>query len=256
MDRNTCTSSDVAVIIPAHSWPQYLPEALDSICVQTVPPAAVIVVLDGPPNLREYEAVLKQYPGIMEVWLPSNQGPSAARNAGARAAALAGLEWMAFLDEDDLLHPRFLEKMLLSRQICPDRAIHYCDHIKFGKGEGYTRTPEYTLERLLAGPFIIAPSLVKMEAWEDVKNHNGYGFDPALRGWEDYQFFLECGILGHHGARVGLGLVRVRSHSISSTSAYAHRHLNDIVAHIRDKLKRLYDVDLTYEVPDGLHIRN
>ena len=157
-----------------------------------------------------------------------------------------------FLDEDDLLPPRFLEKMLLSAAVCPDRDIHYCDWVSFGKKFGYTRTPEYTFDRLLAGPFIIAPSLIKMEAWEDVQGHNGSGFDPDLRGWEDHQFFLECGALGHHGARVGLGLVRVRGHSSASTSSHAHRHLNDIVAHIRGKLKRLYDVDLTYEVPKGV----
>ena len=246
----------VAIVIPCFSWPQYLLEALGSVYAQTVQPGAIIVVLDGPPDPKEHEAILRQHPDVIEIWLPSNQGPSVARNAGTQAANLAGFEWLVFLDEDDLLHPRFLEKMLLSASICPDRDIHYCDQVKFGKNLGYTRAPEYTYDRLLAGPFIITASLIKAEAWRDVQNHNGHGFDPKLRGWEDYQFFLECGALAHYGARVGLGLVRVRGHPVSSVSSYAHRHHDDIVAHIRDQLKRLYNVYLTYEVPSGLRVRN
>jgi len=185
----------------------------------------------------------------MEVWLLSNQGPSAARNAGAQAASLAGLKWMVFLDEDDLLHPRFLEKMLLSRQICPDRAIHYCDWVKFGRWDGYQRTPEYTFDRLLAGPFIMSTSLIKVEAWENVRDHNGFGFDPDLRGWEDWMFFLEAGALGHYGARVGLGLCRYRKHA-SSISSTAHANLPHIVAYIKDAMHKRYGVEVTYEVPN------
>lgn len=242
--------NDVAIVIPAHSWPQYLPEALDSIQSQSVAPAATICVLDKPASPRDYEVILEQYPGTMEVWLPSNRGPSAARNAGAQAASLAGLGQLVFLDEDDVLHPRFLEKMLLSSQICPDRAIHYCDWVKFGKWFGYTRTPEYTYERLLAGPFIMSTSLIKTEVWGDVRDHNGHGFDPALRGWEDYLFFLEAGALGHYGARVGLGLVRYRKHA-ASISDLAHSHLARTVEYIRDKLHQQYAMDLTYEVQEA-----
>jgi glycosyltransferase involved in cell wall biosynthesis len=251
---------DVAVIIPAHSWPQYLPEALGSIRSQSVAPAVTICVLDKPPDARRYEEILDGYPDIVQIWLSDNQGPSVARNVGIQAASDAGFEWAVFLDEDDLLHPRFLEKMLLSRQICPDRAIHYCDWVKFGKWAGYQRTPEYTFERLLAGPFIMSASLTKVEAWEDVKSHNGHGFDPALCGWEDYMLFLEMGALGYYGARVGLGLVRYRKEE-RSTSDQAHNRfagapdvrdpkLKSTVAHIRDKLHRLYAEDLTYECPN------
>ena len=62
-DKDTYTSQDVAVILPCHSWPQYLPEALDSVYAQTAPPNAVIVVLDGPSDFRAYEVVLEHYPG-------------------------------------------------------------------------------------------------------------------------------------------------------------------------------------------------
>jgi len=237
-------------ILACHSWPQYLPGALDSIRAQTVQFARTIVVLDGPPEPERYEEILVTYPWVTPIWLPTNQGQSVARNTGVRAAIDAGLEWYVFLDEDDEYHPQFLEKVSRSVELCPDRDIHYCDWVKTGGWVGYTKTPEYSYRRLLAAPFITTASLVKTEVWEDVKSHNGHGFDPGLRGWEDYQFFLESGALGHYGARVGLALVRYRRHD-QSVSDYAHAHLDEIVAHIRDKMRRLYDVKLKYEVPAG-----
>jgi glycosyltransferase involved in cell wall biosynthesis len=250
MDRNTYTSSNVAVVLPCFSWPQYLSEALSSVHAQTLTPGLVVAVLDGPPNSQEYREILARRPGIEPIWLASNQGPSTARNAGAWFAEQMGFKWLVFLDEDDLLHPRFLEKMLLSASLCPDRDIHYCDWVKFGKWTGYTRTPEYTYDRLLAGPFMMSTSLIKMEAWRDVEHYNGHGFDPALRGWEDWCFFCEAGALGHYGARVGLGLVRYRKH-VRSISDQAHERLGGIVEYIRGKLHQFYAVDVTYEAPAG-----
>jgi len=239
----------IAITIPCYSWPQYLPEALNSVYAQTILPSEVITVCDGPTNTQEYEMVLAKYRDADRIWLASNQGPSVARNAGAQVASEAGLEWLVFLDEDDLLHPKFLEKMLLSASLCPDRDIHYCDWVKFGKWFGYTRTPEYAYDRLLAGPFMMSTSLIRTEVWRDVKRHNGHGFDPALRGWEDWCFFCEASALGHYGARVGLGLVRYRKH-VRSISDQAHDSLGRTVEYIREKLHRLYAVDLIYEVPD------
>lgn len=245
MDKNI--GANVAVILPCHSWPQYLPEALNSIQSQSVMPATTICVLDKPPDSEEYERILLRHPGLIKIWLPSNQGPSSARNAGAGAVSEMGLDWMVFLDEDDLLHPHFIEKMLLSSQVCP-RSIHYCDWVKHGKWVGYTRTPEYTYDRLLAGPFMMSTSLIRTKVWEDVKKCNGHGFDPSLSGWEDWLFFLEAGALGHYGARVGLGLVRYRKHA-ASISDLAHKNLEQIVQYIRVKMRQMHATDLIYQIP-------
>jgi len=89
-----------------------------------------------------------------------------------------------------------------------------------------------------------------MEVWRDVRDKNNHGFDPDLAGWQDWCFFCEAGALGHYGARVGMGLVRYRKHG-RSISSVAHEKLPSIVQYIREKLKRLYGVELLYECKDG-----
>lgn len=243
-------AKDVCVILPCHSWSQYLPEALASIDAQLVRPEHTIVVLDAPEDfdLETYHLILDSH-SCIQVWLTENVGPAAARNEGMEWAHAIGSEWVVFLDEDDLLHPQYLQRMLHSRELCPWASIHYCDWVKFGDWAGYQRTPEYSYERLLAGPFMTSASLISVQTWLDVKEKNGTGFDPELRGWEDWCFFMEAGALGHHGARVGLGLLRYRKHSDRSISDGAHSRLPEIVQYVRAKMLSQYDVEVTYQIP-------
>ena len=238
-------ANDVCIVIPAHSWPQYIGQALNSIERQVVCPGHTIVVLDAPEQMLPYRRY-DVFDWVEWIRLDKNCGPSVARNIGIEAARRAGYKWVVFLDEDDILHPRYLQRMLQSRQLCPDISIHYCDWVWFDAWAGYTRTPEYSYERLLAGPFMMSTSLIRIAAWEDVHDINGTGFDPDVRGWEDWLFFLEAGALGHRGARIGMALVRYRRHHGKTSSGEAHGHLQQTVTYIRDKMARLHHKELTY----------
>jgi glycosyltransferase involved in cell wall biosynthesis len=95
----------ISVIIPHHNRPQFLAEALDSIQSQTFPPAEIIVVDDG--STAEARRELQAFRHIAKIHENSaNLGVCATRNIGVE---LAGNEWVAFLDDDDLYHPRKLE---------------------------------------------------------------------------------------------------------------------------------------------------
>ena len=214
---------------------------------QTRPADTVILVLDCPPEPTLYRAILAREEWLESVWLRENVGPAEARNRGMKSALARGCEWVTFLDEDDLLHPRYLERMLQSSEWCPWASIHYCDWVWCGDRAGHTRVPEYSYERLCAGPYIMSTSLIKTQVWLDVREKNGTGFDPALRGWEDYLFYLEAGALGHEGARVGLALVKYRRHGGYSISDETHAHLPRTVRYIRDKMQTLYGVRVTYQ---------
>jgi glycosyltransferase involved in cell wall biosynthesis len=92
-----------AVIIPTRdrSRAKLLAQAVDSVLGQTLPPAEVIVVSDGPAGAVR-EALANRPVKIVE--RPA-QGEARARNAGIAAATA---EWICFLDDDDLWHPDFL----------------------------------------------------------------------------------------------------------------------------------------------------
>jgi GT2 family glycosyltransferase len=91
----------VSVIIPAYNAAAFLPATLRSIFAQSSPPGEIIVVDDG--STDDTIAVARSF-GVRVIAL-TNGGPSAARNAGMRAATG---EYVAFLDADDLWAPEKL----------------------------------------------------------------------------------------------------------------------------------------------------
>lgn len=95
----------VSVIIPSHNRPELLQEALSSVLDQTIPPAEIIVVDDASdPPVR----LSASHGGIALRLLRIDQckGGAAAKSLGA-AAAQGDL--IAFLDDDDLWAPTYLE---------------------------------------------------------------------------------------------------------------------------------------------------
>ena len=98
------TAAPVTVIIPTFNCRQWVGQAIDSALNQSIVPARVIVVDDG--STDGTGTLLAQY-GDRICWLTqSNRGVAAARNRGL---AEATTEWIAFLDADDVWHPRKLE---------------------------------------------------------------------------------------------------------------------------------------------------
>jgi glycosyltransferase involved in cell wall biosynthesis len=93
------TAPEISVIIPVYSHPvEFVHMAIESVLVQTLPAAEIIVVLDGAPTEVETELRAAYQPPVRFVSQP-NSGIAGARNAGIEASSGALL---AFLDSDDL----------------------------------------------------------------------------------------------------------------------------------------------------------
>ena len=94
-----------SVIIPCYNGERYLPAALESVRTQTVPVLEIIVVDDGsavPVHAPEGWSGLP-----LRLYRTPNRGQAAARNL---AMANAEGEFFAFLDVDDMWHPRKMEE--------------------------------------------------------------------------------------------------------------------------------------------------
>lgn len=178
----------VSVIIPAYNHAEFLREAVDSALQQTVPPAQVIVVDDG--STDETPRILAAYGGRIRAIRQPNQGAGAARNAGL---AEATGDYVAFLDSDDVWHPRKLERQLARFDADPDLGLVHCGSACIdGTGsvtstslaglDGWVAHDILRLEReVIAGPgsCIMVPSRVAREIG---------GFDPRLPPSEDWDF--------------------------------------------------------------------
>ncbi len=97
----------VSVVIPAYNAADTLPATLAALCGQTVPPqdVEVIVVDDGSTDDTAHLASCHPVRLIRQ----ENQGPAAARNAGAKAAKG---EVLVFTDADCEPEPAFLAEIL------------------------------------------------------------------------------------------------------------------------------------------------
>ena len=117
----------VSVIVPVYKVEKYLHRCVDSILNQTFTDFELILVDDGSPDncgaiCDEYAAKDSRIVVIHQ----ENRGQAAARN---RALDVARGEWIAFVDSDDWVHPRFLE-ILLGNALKNQAKISICGHVK------------------------------------------------------------------------------------------------------------------------------
>ncbi|MBN1766699.1 MAG: glycosyltransferase family 2 protein [Sedimentisphaerales bacterium] len=86
----------ISVIIPAYNAGSHIARAIQSVLDQTHAPDEIIVVDDG--STDNTSEIVQGFPTAITCIRQENQGSSAARNTGIKAA---GNDWIAFLDSDD-----------------------------------------------------------------------------------------------------------------------------------------------------------
>ncbi|MGC8481691.1 MAG: glycosyltransferase family 2 protein, partial [Acidimicrobiales bacterium] len=173
----------ISVIIPSFNGEGTVGEAIDSVLAQEVPVTEIIVVDDG--STDDTATVASSRSPLVRVIQATNGGPSRARNRGI---AEATGELIAFLDDDDAWLPGKLQAQL--NVLARDQDLDLV-------ATSWSRTREITLpERaplsrltyyqiLLFNRFQTSTVLARRSAIEDIA-----GFDPALDGVEDWDFWL------------------------------------------------------------------
>ncbi len=106
--------ANISVVVPVYNVESYLHRCIDSILAQTCQDFNLILVNDGSGD--NSGAICEEYAqkdGRIRVLHRENSGPSAARNMGIDwTLANTDCEWLCFIDSDDWVHPRLLEKLV------------------------------------------------------------------------------------------------------------------------------------------------
>jgi glycosyltransferase involved in cell wall biosynthesis len=177
----------VSVVIPCFNQAHYLPEAIESVLAQTLPPAEVIVVDDGSEdNSCEVAARYEKVSRMRQ----KNRGVAAARNAGWKATTT---DYLVFLDADDRLLPEALEVGAAALERRPRVAFvsgFSRDIGDDGRPLKGLRQPFVTQDhylRLLEDCFIWSGSSIvyRRSALEAVG-----GFDESFTAADDYDLYL------------------------------------------------------------------
>lgn len=180
--------------MPCYNAVDHLTASVGSVLAQTFSDWELIAVDDGS-NDATLAWLQAQTDARIHPIAQSNQGVSAARNAGLAAARG---RHVAFLDADDTWAERFLEKMHAALQRHPDAVLAYCGWqnlgLSGGRGEPFVppdyETPDKAKVLFAACRWPIHAALVRREA---VLAANG--FDPALKNAEDYALWLRVATL-------------------------------------------------------------
>jgi Glycosyl transferase family 2 len=111
-----------SIVITAYQVADYVSETVGSALAQTLPALDVVVVDDG--STDDLDGALAPYLGRITLIRQENQGPGAAKFAGARAATG---DFVAFLDGDDVYLPTRLEALAEAAAERPDLDILVTD---------------------------------------------------------------------------------------------------------------------------------
>jgi glycosyltransferase involved in cell wall biosynthesis len=197
----------VSVAIAAYNAAETIGATLNSVLRQTVLPDETLVVNDG--STDNTASILHSYNSQITVLDQENKGLSAARNVLCKQAQG---DLIAFLDADDIWHPRYLEVQRMLFKDYPNAVAFFTGHVNFSGNESfqwdsykhpveiYSKTellaPEKFLRRYskATGPFA-SPSYCCVP--KRVLSQIGpEPFDASVRVCDDAYLFYSLALLG------------------------------------------------------------
>jgi len=219
----------VSVIIPIYNYGVQFEKSIQSVFDSSYKNFEVVIVDDGSSN--EYVKLkldsLSEHPNI-KVIRQNNSGPSSARNNGIKNSSG---QFILPLDADDMIHPDYIQSCVNILKNNKNISPVYCDTNHIGQLQGVEQRPEWSMERLMQGPFIVNCSMFSRESFEKCG-----GYDESLKGWEDYDLWIRMGINGYIGKRIPKPLFVYFHHENDGTvSTEANKNQQELYNKIMNK---------------------
>ena len=208
--------SDITVVIPCYNHGRFVLESVERALGQHGGPPGVVVVDDGSTDEETLRA-LDDVPAGVEVIRQQNAGVAAARNAGFENS---DSDLLLMVDADDRLTIDALD--VLRPPLEADPEVGYCYGLMklIGAWSGVLRFPDFDpyilLHRSIAGAQL---GLVRRKCWEDAG-----GFDPAIDGYEDWDFCLSALEKGWRGLQIDRVTHEYRKHERSGNEEHRRRY--------------------------------
>jgi len=219
----------VSVIIPVYNAGKYLGEALESILMQSVKPAEIIVVDDGSTD-NSLEVAQQFGKKITILRHAVNKGCGAARNSGIKAAVGP---YLAFLDADDLWVEGKLEKQMNFLQNNPDIDMVLGNVEQFISPELTAENQRRLKEELKKMPgYVTGTMLLRKQVFDQVGM-----FNEKLELGEFIDWFARAKDMGLKYFMFDEIMLKRRIHT-TNMGITKKQHLNDYTAILRAALAR------------------
>jgi hypothetical protein len=189
-EMSSVSADGISVVITNYNYSQYLPEAIESVLVQTHREVEVVVVDDASTDgsTDVLERLLDRAGAIpsSRALLKHNIGLPGARNLGVR---LARGEFVFMLDADNRLLADCLECHVRKARNTGSDATYAIIRV-FGQeslGPQFLSDAPFDVKRLSTKPYIDAMALFRRTALLEA---GLYSTELVLYGWEDYELWL------------------------------------------------------------------
>ncbi len=201
----------VSVLVPLYSPPEeFLRPMLESVLAQVYPVWELCLADGSPDGDKQAELVCRDYVDkdgrIHYKRLQGNLGIAGNSNA---SAAMASGEYLLLLDQDDLLHPAAIARLIQAALAGAD--FVYADEAVFSRSILYPRRVHwkqgFSLIDLLANNYICHPALFSARLFR-----RGGGFREGFDGSQDHELFLRLTSMAEHVQHVAQVLYFWRSH--------------------------------------------
>jgi glycosyltransferase involved in cell wall biosynthesis len=222
-------SEPISCIVPVHNGAAFIDQAIESILAQTHRRFEVLVVDDG--SSDDTPAIVRRFGDRVRCLRQPHAGPVAARNLGLASTTC---EHVAFLDADDLWHPRKLDRQIARLHATPSALICVAHVREFAAAHlpaGMPDEPE-PASGGVAG-YVSGAMLARRCAFERLGP-----FDGRMRHAADLDWFVRAREHGLGIAVVGEVLVYRRLHGSSLSRREADQSRREHLRVIRETLRR------------------
>lgn len=115
----------VSIVVPVYNVAECLPRCMESLLAQEYPNVEIILVDDGSTD-NSREVCRKYESDKVRVFTKVNGGPASTRNFGIEHCSPVS-EYLAFVDSDDTVSPRYISAMYACRQA--DLVVSSINHV-------------------------------------------------------------------------------------------------------------------------------
>lgn len=211
--ENGPRTTRVSVVVPLYNYEKSIIEALDSVAAQSFRDLTIIVIDDCSKD-RSSEVVqawMQEHAdcglGLMLNRNLANSRLATTRNTGL---ALAQSEFCFFLDADNAIYPRCLEKHVAALDARPEAIAAYGLIEVFGTRAAIIGSNVFSRDRLRHGNYIDAMAMFRTRSLLALG-----GYHDIRHGWEDYDLWLRLCAAGGYAVQVPEILSRYREHQTS-----------------------------------------
>lgn len=176
----------VSVIIPIYNKEHRIRKSIESVLNQTYFDFELILINDGSTdNSHLYAMEYAERDSRIVYYNQKNQGVSVARNKGIE---LSKGEYISFLDADDEIDEKFLEKMIKAIE---DKNVCYCGHFYFINGKKFKAKMKFVGGDILVDYLynICTPNTNSWLIKKKYLNQHQIRFEPDINWGEDMMFF-------------------------------------------------------------------